>query len=126
MLRTSQQTIILAIAALRKDDVKEVFIHGFGNVYTDAEKSNFRRDFCPVDMKEAEYVLKIGRGDKMPKTVEELNAMLEKAYVLRKNPEPAPINNFGVNSVSADEMAEIEAEISGKAKKQKETTKGAE
>lgn len=57
------------------------YFHGSGDMYAldangNSEESNFRKDYSNDTNEESRYRKKFMRGDKLPKTVEELNKML--------------------------------------------------
>lgn len=53
----------------------EVFIHGDGNLFPDAELSKQHIQFAPPKLIGHDYVLRFKAGDKLPESVEELQSM---------------------------------------------------
>lgn len=54
-------------------------VHGCGNIYIDRVKSNDRKEYSDYETTEATYRVTYKRGDKLPKTVEELDKDLHSA-----------------------------------------------
>jgi len=57
------------------------YFHGDGNIYSvdnqgNSEESDFRKDYSNDSNEESRYRVKFQRGDKMPRSVEQLNKML--------------------------------------------------
>lgn len=55
------------------------YFHGDGNMYSEKEASDFRKDFSNPKNEECTYRIKFERGQQVPQTVEALNEALLKA-----------------------------------------------
>jgi len=80
------------------------YIHGDGNLYIGKEESDFRKDFSNPNSEEASYRVKFEKGDAIPETVEDLQALMMKA----KNQET--LAEREVKEVSAVKTFAVEAE----------------